>query len=111
MERKTIPRRKISRRRMLAGGTSAAAILHWPANAAEFTYKLGASSPTDHPEVSNTQKAVDRIKQATNGQVDIVIYANSLLGNDSAMISQTISGAMQIYLLPLDLLSPRNPAL
>ena len=111
MARRNILRNKISRRHLLAGGISAATILRWPAKAAEFTYKLGASSPTDHPVVSNAQKAADRIKQATNGQLEIVIYANNLLGNDSAMISQTISGAMQIYMLPLDLLSPRNPAL
>ena len=36
-------RNKLSRRRVVAGaaGIGAATILHWPANAAEFSYKLG----------------------------------------------------------------------
>ncbi len=103
---------KLSRRHVVAGtaGVSAATILHWPANAAEFTYKLGASSPTDHPAMANSQKAANRIKQTTNGRMEIAIYANSQLGGDSAMISQVISGAMQMYILPIDLLAPRNPA-
>jgi hypothetical protein len=43
---------KLSRRRLLAGATAgmaAPAILHWPANAAEFAYKCGASLPDGHP--------------------------------------------------------------
>jgi tripartite ATP-independent transporter DctP family solute receptor len=104
-------RNKISRRHAIAGaaGVSAATILHWPANAAEFTYKLGASSPMEHPAMAHSQKAADRIKEETNGRMEIVMYPSSQLGGDTAMISQVISGAMQMYILPIDLLAPRNP--
>ena len=106
-----MPRNKITRRQAIAGaaGVSAATILHWPANAAEFSYKLGASSPMEHPAMAQAQKACERIKQASNGRMEISIYANSALGGDTAMISQAISGALQMYVLPLDLLAPRNP--
>ena len=80
-------------------GVSAATILHWPANAAEFSYKLGASSPMEHPAMAHSQIAADKIKQETNGRMEITIYPSSQLGGDTAMISQAISGAMQMYIL------------
>ena len=43
---------KLPRRRLLAGATAGIAtpaILRWPANAAEFTYKCGGSLPDGHP--------------------------------------------------------------
>ena len=104
-------RTRLSRRNVVAAGAglSAATILRWPADAAEFTYKLGSSSPMEHPAMAHSQIAVDKIKQETNGRMEIVIYPSSQLGGDTAMISQAISGAMQMYILPIDLLAPRNP--
>ena len=104
-------RKTVSRRQVLAGaaGLSAATILHWPANAAEFSYKYGSSAPMDHPAMAHTKIATDRIKQETNGRMEITMYPNSQLGGDTAMIPQTISGAIQMYNLPIDLLAPRNP--
>ena len=101
---------KISRRRLMAGaaGISAVNILHWPADAAEFNFKFGASSPMDHPAMARTKVAADKIRQASNGRLDISIFPSSQLGGDTAMISQVISGAMQMYLLPIDLLAPRK---
>jgi tripartite ATP-independent transporter DctP family solute receptor len=103
----------LSRRRVVAGaaGLGTAAILHWPADAAEFSYKLGSSSPLEHPAMAHSVDAAKKIKEATNGRLDISIYPNSVLGGDTAMIAQVISGAMQMYILPIDLLAPRNPAL
>ena len=106
-----MPRNKLSRRHVVAGaaGLSAATILHWPANAAEFSYKLGSSSPMEHPAMAHSKIAADKIKEATNGRMEITIYPSSQLGGDTAMISQLISGALQMYILPIDLLAPRNP--
>jgi tripartite ATP-independent transporter DctP family solute receptor len=106
-----MPRNRLSRRHMMTGaaGVSAATILHWPANAAEFSYKLGSSSPMEHPAMAHSQIAADKIKQATNGRMEITLYPSSQLGGDTAMISQVISGALQMYILPIDLLAPRNP--
>jgi TRAP-type transport system periplasmic protein len=105
-------RTRLARRHVLAGaaGLSAATILRWPANAAEFTYKYGASSPMEHPAMARSQVACDKIKQESNGRLEISMYPNSVLGGDTAMIAQTISGAMEMYLLPMSLLAPRNPA-
>ena len=107
---------KLSRRKVVSGGIAAAAglgaatILHWPANAAEFSYKLGSSSPMEHPAMARSAEAAQKIKEQSNGRMEITIYPNSVLGGDTAMISQVISGALQMYILPIDLLAPRNPA-
>jgi len=101
---------RLSRRHAVAGGLAAATILRWPANAAEFSYKLGSSSPMEHPAMARSAIAVKKIKQDTNGRLDITIYPNSVLGGDTSMISETISGAIQMYMLPVDLLAPRDPA-
>ncbi len=105
-------RKKLSKRRLMTGaaGLGAATILHWPANAAEFSYKLGSSSPMEHPAMARSQDAANKIKQDTNGRLEITIYPNSVLGGDTGMIAQTISGALEMYILPIDLLAPRNPA-
>jgi tripartite ATP-independent transporter DctP family solute receptor len=107
-----MPRKTLTRRRVVttAAGLTAATILRWPANAAEFSYKLGGSSPMEHPAMAHAQIAADRIKQETNGRLEITMYPSSQLGGDTAMISQAISGALQMYILPIDLLAPRNPA-
>ncbi len=104
-------RSKLSRRHIMRGAASigVASILHWPAHAAEFSYKLGSSSPMEHPAMAAQQKAADKIKQESNGRMEITIYPNSVLGGDTAMIAQVISGAMEMYNLPIDLLAPRNP--
>jgi TRAP-type transport system periplasmic protein len=108
-----IPSKRISRRHVLAAaaGVSAATILHWPANAAEFTYKCGASTPPTTPSVAASIKAADRIKEATNGRLEITVYPNEALGSDPAGISQTISGAVQMWLTVFDFLASRNPAM
>ena len=105
-------RKMLSRRRAIAGaaGVSAAVIPRWPANAAEFSYKLGSSSPMEHPALARSQEAVTKIKQASNGRLEITIYPNSVLGGDTGMISQAISGALEMYMMSIDLLAPRNPA-
>jgi TRAP-type transport system periplasmic protein len=104
-------RSEMSRRRVIAGacGIGSATILHWPANAAEFSYKLGASSPMEHPAMLRSKEAAEKIKQESNGRMEITFYPNSALGGDTAMIAQVITGALEMYILPIDLLAPRNP--
>jgi TRAP-type transport system periplasmic protein len=104
---------KLSRRTLLVGTTIAAAaptILRWPAHAAEFSFKCGASLPDGHPMAIRAREAMQAIKEESGGRLDITLYTNSLLGGDTAMISQTIAGALEMYVLPLDLLAAKNPA-
>ena len=55
---------KLSRRTLLACtalGVAAPAVLHWPANAAEFTYKCGGSLPDGHPMALRAREAMQLI--------------------------------------------------
>jgi TRAP-type transport system periplasmic protein len=107
---------KISRRTLLSGaivavsGAVAPAILRRPANAAEFTYKCGTALPDGHPMCIRGREAMTAIKEQSNGRLDITLYTNSVLGQGTAMLSQTIAGALDMYFLPIDLLAVKNPA-
>jgi len=106
----------VSRRALLSGaaaaaaGVAAPAILHWPANAAEFTYKCGTALPNGHPMCIRGREAMKAIAEHSNGRLEITLYTNSVLGQDTAMLAQTIAGALEMYFLPLDLLAPKNEA-
>jgi tripartite ATP-independent transporter DctP family solute receptor len=108
---------KLSRRAMLsragmaaAAAIAAPAILSRPGQAAEFTYKCGTALSDGHPLSVRGREAMQKIKEESNGRLDITLYTNSVLGQDTAMISQAIAGALEMYLLPIDLLAPKNPA-
>ena len=51
----------LSRRTLVkcaAIGIATPALLHWPANAAEFTYKCGGSLPDGHPMAIRAREAM-----------------------------------------------------
>ena len=108
----TLTRRTVLSRASLAaaGAIAAPAILHWPAYAAEFAYKCGTALPDGHPLVIRGREAATKIKEESGGRLDITFYTNSVLGQDTAMISQAIAGALEMYCLPIDLLAPKNEA-
>src|ERR1700683_3622743 len=93
-----------------AGARASTRILHGPGHAAEFTYKCGTALPDGHPLVIRGREAAGKIKEESGGRLDITFYTNSVLGQDTAMISQAIAGALEMYCLPIDLLAPKNEA-
>src|ERR1700733_6779063 len=107
-----LTRRALLRRAAIAaaGALAAPAILHWPATAAEFAYKCGTALPDGHPLCIRGREAAAKIKEESGGRLDIPFYTNSVLGQDTAMVSQTIAGALEMYCLPIDLLAPKNEA-
>jgi tripartite ATP-independent transporter DctP family solute receptor len=108
MSMKLIRRTLLSRASIAAGGVIASpAILHWPANAAEFTYKYGTVLPDGHPMVIRSKEAAAKIKEESGGRLDITLYPNSVLGQDTAMMSQAIAGALEIYSLSFDILAQK----
>jgi tripartite ATP-independent transporter DctP family solute receptor len=109
-----LTRRTLLSRASVAAGASLAAplILRWPAHAAaEFSYKCGTALPDGHPLCIRGKEAAAKIKEESAGRLDITFYTNSVLGQDTAMISQAIAGALEMYCLPIDLLAPKNQAL
>lgn len=91
----------VSRRAALAGAAALPlfAIRTRPAHAAEFTLKLANNSPVTHPQTVRQMEAVERIKAATNGRVEIQVFPNNQLGSDTDMLSQLRSGAIDFFTL------------
>lgn len=78
--------------------------------AAEFSLKLANNSPLTHPQSVRQQEAADRIKAATNGQVEIAVFPNNQLGSDTDMLSQLRSGAIDLFTLSGLILATLVPA-
>lgn len=76
------------------------AILSLPARAAEFNLKLANNAPTTFPTNVRARQAADRIRKATNGEVNIQIFPNNQLGGDPDMFAQARSGAIDAYMVP-----------
>jgi tripartite ATP-independent transporter DctP family solute receptor len=101
----------LNRRTLLAGAALPLfAINTRPARAAEFSLKLANNSPVTHPQTIRQQEALDRIKAATNGQVEIQLFPNNQLGSDTDMLSQLRSGAIDFFTLSGLILATLVPA-
>ena len=96
---------------MLAGTAAGATVaMPWIANAApEFQLKYANNSPVTHPLTVRTMEAVERIKQQTNGRVEIQVFPNNQLGSDTDMLSQLRSGAIEFFTLSGLILSTLVP--
>ena len=87
----------VSRRSFaLAAAAGGVVGLRFPANAAEFTYKLGLNQPTTHPMAIRSLEAALAIKQKSGGRMEVQVYPNSSLGGDTQMIAQTRLGAIEL---------------
>jgi TRAP-type transport system periplasmic protein len=91
----------LNRRNLLKYTASASALagfsLRNASAASEFRWKWGNSQPNNHPNNIRSRDAVAKIKQETNGRVDITIFPDGQLGGDSDMNVQMRSGAIDIY--------------
>jgi tripartite ATP-independent transporter DctP family solute receptor len=98
------------------GGVAAATaiatvnILTRRADAAEFTYKYANNSPVDHPMNIRAREAAEKIKQESNGRLEIQIFPNNQLGGDTDMLSQLRSGAIEFFTLSGLILATLVPA-
>ena len=105
---------RTTRRSLLAGTAAGAAIgtigMPWIAKgAAEFQLKYANNSPVTHPLTVRTMEAMERIKQETNGRVEIQVFPNNQLGSDTDMLSQLRSGAIEFFTLSGLILSTLVP--
>jgi tripartite ATP-independent transporter DctP family solute receptor len=92
-----------TRRRALLGAAAAAVVaapvLIMPkvARATRFDLKFGTNLPTNHPLNMRAREAAERIAKETDGQVQVNIFPNNQLGNDSDMLSQLRMGAIDFF--------------
>ena len=89
---------RISRRQVL--GAAAALPLFsigGKAHAAEFTYKLATGQDPTHPVNKRAQEAIDRIRNATSGRLEIKLFPANQLGSDTDLLSQVRSGGVEFF--------------
>jgi tripartite ATP-independent transporter DctP family solute receptor len=109
---KTTPKDgRITRRAVLA--TSAAlplcGILTRRASAAEFKFKLATGQDPTHPVNRRAQEAVDRIRQATDGRLEIRLFPANQLGSDTDLLSQVRFGGVELFNLSSSILATLVP--
>ncbi|MBV8425167.1 MAG: TRAP transporter substrate-binding protein [Candidatus Eremiobacteraeota bacterium] len=97
-----------TRSRFLAASAATLAAINFvrfPGDAAEFTLKIGTDNPEPHPTNVRLKAMADKIRTQTNGRMEVQVFANSILGGDSQMLTQVRSGALQMWCAPDNVLA------
>ena len=90
----------IKRRQLVLTGAALGTTLAFPGIVraqAPFKLKFANIMPVDHPLNIRMKEASARIKELTNGQVDIEVYPASQLGTDADMLAQLRSGGIDMF--------------
>jgi tripartite ATP-independent transporter DctP family solute receptor len=90
---------RLTRKQFLIGaaGASAATLALRPARAARrYTIRCGIDLPATHPICVNAVAAAAKVKDATGGAVQIEVFPNNQLGDDTHMLSEIRAGAIQM---------------
>ena len=107
----TVSRKKFA---LAAAGAATAfgtiAMLRYPADAAEYVFKLGLDFNNTHPSTIRAKEMAANIRRDSGGQIEVQVFASSVLGSDPAMLTQVRSGAIQLYLVPGGVLASIVPA-
>jgi len=108
-------KKNITRRQVLKIGAAATAlplfsITTRPANAAEFTYKFATGQDPTHPVNKRAQEAIERIRNATNGRLEIKLFPANQLGSDTDLMSQIRNGGVEFFNQASVVLSTLVPA-
>ena len=99
----------ITRKQFLAG-TAAGVFAIGSARAARRTVvRLGLDLPTDHPTTVNLNAAAKTIKDTANGELELLVFPNSQLGDDTHMLGNLRSGAMQMMAIGDNILATLVP--
>ena len=110
----TSTKRPITRRTLLAASAAVplCGILTRPASAAEFNYKLATGQDPTHPVNVRAQEAIDRIREATGGRLEIKLFPANQLGSDTDLLTQSATAASSSSTSPRPSSPPsrRSPA-
>src|SRR3954470_12795572 len=112
MNKATSKDERITRRAMLAGAAALplVGILTRRASAAEFTFKLATGQDPTHPVNQRAQEAISRIREATDGKLEIRLFPANQLGSDTDLLSQVRSGGVELFNLSSSILATLVPA-
>ena len=101
-------------RRHLLASASALAVPALPFGAAfaqaAFTVKYGNNLPVSHPMNLRAAEMAKAINAESKGRIDFQVYPNNQLGNDTDMLSQVRSGALDYFTLSPLILGTLVPA-
>jgi tripartite ATP-independent transporter DctP family solute receptor len=102
----------ISRKQFLIGASAAGLAAAAPRARAARPYmiKLGLDVPADHPTAVHATEAGKRIAQETKGRVRVQVFPSSELGDDTHMLSEVRSGAIQMMGIGDNILSSLVPS-
>lgn len=105
----------ITRKQFLLGaGTMAASLplfsIIRSSAARKAVIRFGLDLTNDHPTTVNATAAAKKIRDATNGEVDVQLFPNSQLGDDTHMLSNLRSGAMQMMAIGDNILATLVPS-
>lgn len=103
-----------TRKQFLVGaGSAVGATIFAPfvARAARPTIiRFGIDLPTDHPMTKHVFAAADDIKRESRGELDLKVFPNSQIGNDTHMFSSVRSGAIQMMGIGSNLVANMTPS-
>ncbi|WP_046865890.1 TRAP transporter substrate-binding protein [Microvirga massiliensis] len=107
----TLTSPQITRRTLLAAGAAVplCGILTRRASAAEFNYKLATGQDPTHPVNTRAQEAIDRIREATGGKLDIKLFPANQLGSDTDLLTQVRNGSVEFFNLSSSILATFAP--
>jgi TRAP-type transport system periplasmic protein len=90
----------ITRKRFITGAAAAAGLVALAPRrgraARPVVLKFGVDLASDHPTTIGAVAAGKQIEDATKGRIKVQVFPNSQLGNDTNMLSELRSGAMQM---------------
>jgi tripartite ATP-independent transporter DctP family solute receptor len=97
----------VTRRSVLMAGAALplCGIIARRASAAEFNYKMATGQDPTHPVNRRAQEALDRIREATGGRLDIKLFPANQLGSDTDLLSQVRFGAVHFFNLSSSILA------
>jgi tripartite ATP-independent transporter DctP family solute receptor len=101
----------LNRRALLAASVSVPLMSMLPrrAGAAEFTLKFATGQDPSHPVNKRVREALDRIKEATGGRVEINLFPANQLGSDTDLLGQIRNGAVDYLNIAASVLATLVP--
>lgn len=102
----------ITRRGLIAsaGAIALPTLTIGTAHAAEFNFKYGNNLPVSHPMNARAAEMAAAINAESKGRIDFQVFPNNQLGNDTDMLSQVRSGALDFFTLSPLILGTLVPA-
>jgi len=95
----TQPTGHLTRRSLLTGAAALPlfSILAHRADAAEFELKYATGQDPTHPVNVRAKEALDRIREATSGRVNIKLFPANQLGSDTDLLAQVRNGSVEFF--------------